>query len=178
MLFREKVLSEIIELKAKVSELDSTIQAQNGEIEQLKSEHERLRCVHISGNHTVSSNDDSSANSRHPTDQADQDKNETMDSKITDTDDVTIQEVLNTPSPNKPCSCRSAAASTRVKQTEKKRDDNLSANNIEARNKRTIIHLPNNSCNDKSLNGWLSRNNNDHLNLLNSVYIVVPLVTM
>jgi hypothetical protein len=57
MLFRERVLSEIIELKAKVFELDTTIQAQNAEIEQLKSENECLRCMPISGNYSISCND-------------------------------------------------------------------------------------------------------------------------
>ncbi|CAB4045878.1 Hypothetical predicted protein, partial [Paramuricea clavata] len=46
MLFRERMLSEIMELKTKVTELDSTIQVQNAEIKQLKSENERLLGMH------------------------------------------------------------------------------------------------------------------------------------
>ncbi len=76
--------------------------------------------MHVSSNYSISYNVESPTNSQHPTDQAVQDKNLTMDSKITDTNDVTIQEVLSAPSSKEPRSYRSVAASIREKQTEEK----------------------------------------------------------
>jgi hypothetical protein len=95
MLFRERVLSEIMELKTKVTELDSTIQVQNSEIKQLKSENERLLGMHPSSNNMFCNNK-SISNSQEPSDHVGQDKNLTKENEDI-VNDVTIQNVLNVP---------------------------------------------------------------------------------
>ena len=120
MLLRDRVLSEIMELKAKVSELDSTIQAQNGEIRQLKSENERLLCMHTSRYSGKSRNDKSATNSQRPIDHVAQDENSTIDIKTADSNDDTIQdiqEVLCVSSSEEPRSYKSVA-STSAKRIE------------------------------------------------------------
>ena len=124
MLLRDRVLSEIIQLKAKVSELDSTIQAQNAEIKQLKSENERLLCMHTSRYSSISCYNKSTTNSQHGIDYVVvQEKNLTMDFKTADSNDDTIQDiqdVLSVPSSKEPRSYKPVVASTSGKRTEGK----------------------------------------------------------
>ena len=117
MLFRERVLSEIMELKAKVTELDSTIQVQNAEIKQLKSENERLLGMHPSSNNMFCNNK-SISNSQESSDHVGQDKNLTKENEDIVNNDVTIQNVLNVPLSKEPRSYRSAVMSNSQKQTD------------------------------------------------------------
>jgi hypothetical protein len=117
MLFRERVLSEIMELpKTKVTELDSTIQVQNAEIKQLKSENERLLDMHSSSNNMFCNNK-SISNSQEPSDHVGQDKNLTKENEDI-INDVTIQNVLNVPLSKEPRSYRLAVMSNSQKQTD------------------------------------------------------------
>ena len=87
------MLSEVVELKARISRLDSTIEAQNAEIKQLKTENERLLCMHTNSNSSISCNDKSTTNFQHPINHVVQDKNLTIDVRIADSNDDTIQDI-------------------------------------------------------------------------------------
>lgn len=144
MLLRDRVLSEIMALKAKVSELDSTIQAQNAEIKQVKSENERLLCMHISRYSGKSRNDKSTTNSQCAIDHVAQDENSIMDFKTADSNDDTIQdiqEVLCVSSSEEPRSYKSVE-STSEKQIE-------GENNAEAIKEHSLIQDTNKATGSK-----------------------------
>ncbi|CAB4027170.1 Hypothetical predicted protein, partial [Paramuricea clavata] len=117
MLFRERVLSEIMELKTKVTELDSTIQVQNAEIKQLKSENERLLGMHPSSNNMFCNNK-SISNSQESSNHVGQDKNLSKENEDIVNNYATTQNVLNVPLLKEPRSYRSAVMSNSQKQTD------------------------------------------------------------
>ncbi|CAB4028233.1 Hypothetical predicted protein, partial [Paramuricea clavata] len=94
MLFRERMLSQIMELKTKVTELDSTIQVQNAEIKQLKSENERLPGMHPSSNNMFCNNK-SISKSQESSDHVGQDKNLSKENEDIVNNYATTQNVLN-----------------------------------------------------------------------------------
>ena len=116
MLFRERVPSEIMELKVKVTELDSTIQAQNAEIKQLKSENERLLCMHASSNNSISCNDKSTTTSQQPIDHVAWDKNLIMENEDTNNNDIIVQDEPNVPLSKELSSYRSAVVSRKTNE--------------------------------------------------------------
>lgn len=116
ILFCERVLSEIMELKTKVAELDSTIQAQNAEIKQLKFENERLLRMQPSSNNSIACNEKSITTFQQRIDHVVQDKDLIMENEDINNTDITIQDGLNVPLSKETRSYRSALLSNYPKE--------------------------------------------------------------